>query len=205
LRIYFDPPDDCNGNGLDDVCDIVNSTSADANGNSIPDECESVVLPFCFGDGTGVPCPCGNTGQAGHGCANSSTGTGGALLAWSGSALLTADTLLFTASGELPTSLSMFWQGDAERTQIAFGDGLACAGGHLKRLYFHSAVAGIVVGPQGSDPKVSARSAALGNPITPGTIRLYHVFYRDPDPNFCPAPAGSTLNTTNGLKILWGA
>ena len=86
-----------------------------------------------------------------------------------------------------------------------FGDGIGCMGGHLKRLFFHSAVGGTVSAPQGSDATVSARSAAVGNPISPGTIRVYHVFYRDPDPNFCPPPAGSTFNTTNGLRVLWGA
>jgi glucose/arabinose dehydrogenase len=204
LRIYFDPAGDCNANSIDDVCDILNGASTDANANWIPDECESSAVPFCFGDGTGIPCPCGNTGLSGHGCSNSSTGNGGALLAGSGGALVSADTLRLTSSGERPTSLSVFWQGDAETAERVFGDGLGCLGGHLKRLYFHNAVGGTVIGPQGSDLSVSARSAALGDPIAPGTIRVYHVFYRDPDPNFCAAPLGSTFNTTNGLRVLWG-
>ena len=85
-----------------------------------------------------------------------------------------------------------------------FGDGVACLGGHLKRLYSHTAVSGTVVGPQGSDLSVSARSAALGDPITLGSTRVYHVFYRDPDSSFCPAPLGSTFNTSNGLRVIWG-
>jgi len=61
-----------------------------------------------------------------------------------------------------------------------------------------------VSGPQGADLPVSARSAALGAPIAPGESRVYHVFYRDPDPSFCPPPFGSTINATNGLRVLWG-
>ena len=39
---------DCNNNGVEDACDILNGTSADANGNGIPDECE---FPDCNGNG----------------------------------------------------------------------------------------------------------------------------------------------------------
>ncbi len=37
-------PDDCNGNGVPDLCDIVSGYSDDANGNGIPDECEGDLL-----------------------------------------------------------------------------------------------------------------------------------------------------------------
>ena len=108
------------------------------------------------------------------------------------------------STGERPSALSVFWQGDAETPGNVFGDGVGCLGGHLKRLYAHNAIGGTVVGPQGSDLSVSARSAALGDPITPGTTRVYHVFYRDPDQGFCAPPVGSTFNTSNGLRVLWG-
>ncbi len=36
-------PDDCNANGVPDLCDVLAGTSPDLNGNGIPDECE--VLP----------------------------------------------------------------------------------------------------------------------------------------------------------------
>ena len=45
---------DCNGNGIDDFCDIVSQTSTDCNGNGIPDECE--VLEDC--NFNGVPDIC---------------------------------------------------------------------------------------------------------------------------------------------------
>lgn len=204
LRVDYDPAVDCNENGVGDVCDIAGGTSADANANWTPDECESSATPVCFGDGTGIPCPCGNTGMPGRGCDNSIPGTGGARLAGFGGTLLSADTLLLIASGERPTAVSVFWQSGVVAAQRAFGDGLGCLGGHLERLYIHTALGGTVRSPQGSDLPVSARSAALGDPIAPGAIRLYHVFYRDGDPSFCPTPAGSSINTTNGLRVLWG-
>ena len=161
------------------------------------------IAPFCFGDSTGTSCPCSNTGLLGHGCDNS-VGTGGAILVGGGNALLSADTLVLTSSSERATAFSLFWQGDQEIAPRVFGDGLGCMGGHLKRLFAHTASGGAAVAPQGPDPSVSARSAAMGNPIAPGTVRVYHVFYRDPDPNFCPPPSGATFNTTNGLRVVWG-
>ena len=159
--------------------------------------------PFCFGDGTSIACPCGNIGLPGRGCDNSS-GTGGARLAGSGQAALSADTLVLTVSFERPTALSLFWQGGSRVAARVFGDGVGCLGPPLKRMYFHSAVGGVASAPQGTDPSVSARSAAVGDPIGAGEFRVYHVFYRDPSSTFCPAPAGSTFNVSSGLRVPWG-
>jgi Tol biopolymer transport system component len=161
------------------------------------------ITSFCFGDGTSIPCPCGNSGLSDHGC-NNSASTGGALLYGNGEALLSADTLLLTSSGERPAAFSLFWQGGSEIAPRVFGDGVGCIGSPLKRMYGHNAIGGTATAPQGTDLSVSARSAALGDPISPGTTRGYYVFYRDPDPNFCPTPFGSTFNTTNGVRVLWG-
>ena len=107
---------------------------------------------------------------------------------------LSADTLVFTSSGELPHALSIVMQGTTSVGPFIFGDGLRCASGVLKRLYVKSASGGVVVAPQAGDLSVSARSAALGDTITQGATRYYQVYYRDPVPNFCAAPTGSTFN-----------
>ena len=204
LRIRFAPESDCNGNEVEDACDIASGASLDANGNGMPDECEWSAVAFCFGDGSSVPCPCGNSGLPGHGCQNSTAGTGGALLTANGSALLAADTLQLVSSGERSSAFTLFWQARAERPPTVQGDGISCLAGSLKRLFYRTAVGGVAIAPQGSELSVSARSAALGDPISPGTTRVYHAFYRDPDPAFCPPPAGSTFNASNGLRVVWG-
>ena len=163
--------------------------------------CVGAAVPYCFGDGSSAPCPCGNSGLPGHGCDNS-IASGGALLSASGT--IAPDALVLTQSGELASSTSVFLQGSSSLASPApFGDGLRCAGGALLRLYVRPASAGTVSAPGPGDPSISARSAALGDPLSPGDVRHYQVHYRDPDPAFCAGPAGSTFNVGNALRVAW--
>jgi hypothetical protein len=156
----------------------------------------STGLVFCLGDGSAATCPCLNSGALGHGCQNSLL-TGGALLSVAGGANISADTLVLSSSNELPTAPSIV-------SPVPFGDGIRCIGGNLKRLYVHAAVGGIVTAPQGGDVSVSARSTALGDPLSQGMTRFYQVYYRDPSLAFCPAPQGNTFNVSNALAVTWG-
>jgi hypothetical protein len=157
--------------------------------------------PLCFGDGSApTPCPCANQGAAGRGCASSASSAGARLYATGTSV---PDVLGLHAEDVPATALSIVLQGNASIPATTFGDGLRCTGGQLLRLYVENAFQGLVHAPQPGDPSVSARSAALGDPIPPGERRYYQVYYRDPDPAFCPEPAGSTFNVTNALKVDW--
>jgi hypothetical protein len=156
---------------------------------------------FCFGDGTELtPCPCNNDGGPGRGCENSG-GTGGALLTVTGST--SPDTVVLTAVGEKPTALTIFLQGTQSIQPVAYGDGLRCVHGVLKRLYTKTAVAGQSSAPAGGDLSITARSAQLLDPISSGQSRHYMTYYRDGVPTFCPSPAGSTFNGSNAVSILW--
>jgi hypothetical protein len=159
---------------------------------------------FCFGDGTIANCPCHNEGGAGRGCGNSH-GTGGALLAASGNASLTADTLQLSVSGEAGSVLSIFLQGDAQVAPVSFGDGLRCTGGHLKRLRTENAVNGNATYPDGAETHVSVQSANLGDAIAPGETRYYQTYYRDASTTFCASPVGNTWNVSNGRVVVWGS
>lgn len=162
------------------------------------------VTPFCFGDGSlATPCPCGNNGLSGAGCENSA-GTGGAILSSSGTTV--PDALVLDSSGELPSVLSIFLQGDASSASGAvFGDGVRCVSGALKRLYVKNASAGVATAPNFGfgDPTITARSAALGDTIPAGGTRYYQVYYRDPITAFCPNPPGNSWNVSSGLRIVW--
>jgi hypothetical protein len=154
----------------------------------------------CFGDGTGATCPCNNNGQPGHGCQNSGS-TGGALLTATGVASLSADTVHMTSSGEMPSSASIVLQGDAVIAQTPFGNGLRCTGGHLKRPYTANASGGVLNVPPSGNPSFSAKSAALGDPISAGSTRIYQVYYHDPNLTFCP----NGFNVSNAMTVAGGS
>jgi len=74
----------------------------------------------------------------------------------------------------------------------------------LKRLYLKMASGGTITAPESGDPSISARSAALGDPVSAQSVRWIQVYYRDPAPSFCPSPTGGTFNVSNGLRVIWG-
>jgi YVTN family beta-propeller protein len=158
--------------------------------------------PFCFGDGTTfTSCPCGNSGLAGRGCANS-VNVAGAILSSSGAT--TPDTVVLHAGGAPASANAIYLQGDTFTSLgVVFGDGVRCVSGNLKRLALKNSVNGVSQYPEPGDPSITARSAALGDPIAPGTSRYYQTYYRDPNPTFCPDPPGNTWNVTNGISIAW--
>jgi Tol biopolymer transport system component len=157
---------------------------------------------FCSGDGSGTPCPCQNSGIPGRGCENSGQ-TGGAILGWAGDSSLAQDTLQLTSSGELPSALSVLLEGSETLAPNPFGDGLSCIGGGVLRLNAVQASAGEAVIPAPGQPSISASSAARGDPLHYGLVRIYQVYYRDPDPNFCPGPSGGGGNLSSALAITW--
>jgi hypothetical protein len=158
--------------------------------------CAGPIDSFCPGDGTLSHCPCTNYGQVGHGCENSAA-TGGAMMTSFGTT--SPDTLRFVSTGELANSLSILLQGNAPTLSVfAFGDGLRCTGGHLLRLFVTNASNGAANVPGQGNPSISARSAALGDPLSPGAIRLYQVYYRDPI-----STCGGFFNASNGARIVW--
>ncbi|MCH7924826.1 MAG: hypothetical protein IIC51_04765, partial [Planctomycetes bacterium] len=52
------PGEDCNGNGVWDICDVSHGSSADCNGNDTPDECEVDDQEEIDCNGNGVPDEC---------------------------------------------------------------------------------------------------------------------------------------------------
>jgi kumamolisin len=157
--------------------------------------------PYCFGDGIDplvtTLCPCLNFGDPGHGCANWANPSG-AQLAAAGTTV--PDTVVLTSSGELASAQGIFLQGNnTVNSGVLFGAGVRCVGGSLKRLYIKGAIGGSANAPELFDPPITVRSAALGDPIAPGTSRYYQTYYRDPHTTFCPGG----FNVTNGVRLDW--
>lgn len=190
---------DCNGNGVPDGCDVASGASPDANANQVPDECESPSgAPYCFGDGSGTACPCGNFVPPGtaSGCANS-TGAGAALLG-SGTAQVSADTLVLGANGAPPNVLGVIFQGRAGAASGAgtpYADGLRCVQTNLLRVGVVTAsTSGVFTYPGVGQAPVSVR----GQLPASGGLRMYQIFYRN---NL--GPCGQHLNLSNGLAVVW--
>lgn len=138
-------------------------------------------------------CPCANPTPPGYGCPNSVDSQGGRL-AITGSASLSADTLVLGGS-HMPDSFVMYVQGDSfAYAQLPYGDGLRCVTGSLVRLGAHANTGGSSQYPSAGDLPVSVR----GGVLAPGT-RYYQALYRD-NASFCTS---STFNATNGMAILW--
>jgi hypothetical protein len=160
----------------------------------------ATIVAYCSPGAQNVlGCPCSNPPSGSGGC-NNSAATGGAVLSASGTNSIASDALALHQIGEIASALSIVLQGNADiAAGTTFGGGVRCVGGTLKRLYTHHASAGVVDAPVGSDPSVSARSAALGDTIGACSSRFYQVYYRDPNLGFCPAG----FNVGNAVKVLW--
>jgi hypothetical protein len=155
------------------------------------------VVAACFGDGSGAPCPCGNSGAAGRGCANS-VNAAGALLASSGIASVSADSLVLHGSG-MPVSSALYFQGTTlagAGLGTAFGDGLRCASGSVLRLATKTNFGGGSQYPGVGDASISVRGL-----VPPGGgTRTYQVWYRNSDPTFCTS---AFFNLSNALVATW--
>jgi hypothetical protein len=177
---------------------------ASLNGFQVTPDSSGTAIDLCQpGLGGVIPCPCGNPpANSPRGCNNSSA-TGGARLVSTGSPSLGADTVVFVTDGQRPTATSIVLQGGSPSANgLVFGQGVRCAAGTIKRLYVKAASGGSVTAPQMGDPSVSARSAAVGDPIAPGTSRYYGVYYRDPT-ILGGCPAVNTFNVTQTQQIDW--
>jgi hypothetical protein len=159
----------------------------------------SIGTPFCFGDGSGTACPCGNSGLAGNGCANSSFVSGAHLTA-TGNAGASAgtDTLVLTASNI--TGPGLFFQGTgtaAGGAGFPFGDGLLCVSAGIIRMGIVFPTGNSASYPGGLTP---APIHVAGAPIAAGDLRHYQCWYRDAVA-FC---APDTFNLTQGLSVTFG-
>jgi Tol biopolymer transport system component len=172
-------------------------------------ECTGVdpSTPFCFGDGSGGACPCANQGGPGRGCANSALPSGGSLEAGGSTAIDTVtgtDSIVLCLDGLPSSALAIVLQSASQVSPVPLGDGLRCLGVARRLAIVSASSEGHAVYPQPGDPSVSGRSASLGDPIAgSGATRMYQAIYRDSDAAFCPPPAGSGVNLTNGLVLVW--
>lgn len=155
-------------------------------------DCASWATPFCGGEPLASPCPCGNSGAARHGCANSSFASG-AQLEGRGIAHVSNDSMQLTATNMSgPTCL--FFNGDSLATPLPFGDGVRCTGGTLRRMGVKSIVLGSASYPQPGDLPLST----VAHVPASGATCFVQAYYRDANVSFCTS---ATSNATNAIAV----
>lgn len=191
---------DCDGDGVDDACEIEAGTELDADLDEIPDGCQPAgAETVCAGDGSGVPCPCAGPAAAGRGCGNSLYPRGASLEAF-GAPRVGADTLSLVAR-DMPNAAALYFQG-TQRVRSAIGagsplgDGLRCAGGTIVRLGVKANAGNGSRYPGAGDLAISVRGLVPAI----GARRVYQVWYRNAAPGFCTT---ATSNLTNAVAVDW--
>jgi hypothetical protein len=155
---------------------------------------------FCSPGEQGIlACPCAPGADAphdlGHGCSSSLHNSGG-LLVGTGAPVAGAatDTLVLSAS-DIGNGLTIFIEGPSAGAGVAFGDGVLCVSGTLKRFGTTIASSRMASYPDDvGDPPISVFTGASA-----GQTKYYQVYYRSPAA-WCNA---ATFNITNGYVIAW--
>jgi hypothetical protein len=172
LRIYYDNSHDCNGNGIDDACDIAGGTSADLNGNGSPDECECAGVNYCQANAN-------STGLAAHISAN-------------GACSVAANAFALTAT-HVPNTSGIFLYGASQvngGAGVPFYDGFRCVGtGPVHRLR------PAIVANNVATYAVDFTSLPATAPITAGTTWHFQYWFRD------PAAGATGANLSDALTV----
>ncbi len=189
-----------------------NSTTVGIDGTSmVRADChpENEITPFCApGVGGIVTCPCGNQqvpAGATKGCNNfAGGGTGGAILAGSGAATISGDSLAMHVSAGVASNVTVLFQGTTNTVNSRTGAGVKCVGGTLKRVYKGNQAAGAIAFPNNAVP-FHLQSAAKGFTITPPVTLYYYAAYRNSAANGQPGCPGLNFgfNSTNALAVIW--
>ena len=120
----------------------------------------------------------------------------GGKLETSGTSSISDDSLTLLGSQLTPSQPGLYFQGNNAVNSgdgNPFGDGLRCAGGGVHRLQV-----GFADSSGSSQTSVSISSSGA---VSPGDVKRYQLWYRDPITSFC----GFGFNLSNGVQVTWSA
>lgn len=164
------------------------------------------IQTVCYGDGDGGVCGCGNDGDAGEGCANS-TGSG-ALISGIGVPSLTSDSFEVITT-QIPNSPGLTFQGNMLLPlPPTFGDGIRCCGGSVVRWITVLAQGNCASTnqPAGCGTQIGEIGGLIsqhpGNgALQAGDSRCYQHWYRDPG---IGNPCGiDKFNLSPAILVTW--
>lgn len=174
LRIWRDPQFDCNGNGIDDRCDIASGTSLDLDGDHVPDECQCAGVAFC----SATP---------------NSTGSPAAI--WASGSCAVADGDFVLHAGPVPQQPGLFFCGPNQvngGAGMPFQNGLRCVGGTVLRF-----PPLVPAGPVANQPLDFTAPTGPGQAITPGSTWHFQYWFRD------PAAGGHQSDLSDARTVTW--
>jgi hypothetical protein len=178
LRIHWVAPPDCNGNGIDDTCDLATGTSPDVNANGVPDECDCAGAAYCTAKTNS------------QGCVPAIGATGTATVGAPDDFVVTATNVLNKKPGIL------IWSTASGATP--FGGGTLCLAAPIHRMDKLTAGGS----PQGLDctgtyaqPVSDAYMASKG--LAAGMTVHFQIWSRDQ--GFAPP---DNVGLTDGLRVL---
>ncbi len=192
-----DPFHDCNGNGVEDLVDILNGTSDDCDGNGIPDECELPGDSVCDCS-VSSSSACGNTAGADEGCVNN-VGVGGKLVGLGTSSIQT-DVFQLSVTQVTPNTFGIIVVGEVN-TSNTVGNGRLCLGAFggvpstpLRLAVRPTGVTGAFTFGPGILSDVGGSPAA--SIVSIGSSLGFQIWYRDNG-----GPCGAPFNFTNAVRL----
>ena len=120
----------------------------------------------------------------------------GGKLETSGTSSIADDSLTLLGSQLAPSQPGLYFQGNNAVNSgdgNPFGDGLRCAGGGVHRLQVGFA--------DSSGSSQTSISISASGAVSPGDVKRYQLWYRDPITSFC----GFQFNLSNGIEVTWSA
>ena len=153
-RVHQRPGWDCNGNGVEDACDIASGVEQDRDGNGLPDSCDCGGVSFCEANvnSTGSPARLSSNGQCD----------------------VAANLFALTAQPVPDTPGVFFFSADrfAEGAGVPLFNGVRCIGPTVFRLP-------VVVGAGGVASQLVDLSALPGSQIQAGETWHFQYWFRD--------------------------
>jgi hypothetical protein len=175
--------EDCDGDGIGDVCEIAAGTQLDINGNMIPDDCEpSPVTSYC------------TAGTTTNGCNPAMSAIGTPSISASSGFVLVASNVEGQKQG-------LIFYGINGPIAVPWGSGSSylCVKSPTQRTPVQSSggTVGACDGVLASDwlAFLAANPGALGSPFGAGTNVWAQAWFRDP-------PSPKTTNLSNGLMFV---
>lgn len=160
FKVFSSQPTDCNGNGIDDVCDLFAGEETDVDADGVLDSCQSVGQPFC------------------EGATTNSTGVAGQLLALGTNSIPANDLVLY--GYDLPPNQFALLLASTNTGIVGYpggSQGILCLTGSIGRFD------PVLIGSNGvMSTQADYQSWPNNGTVLPGQTWHFQLWHRDQNP-----------------------